>query len=1150
MVLALSLSPPAYLGPNSEQQLRQLAFQPLSAQQRATIAQHLWQNDPFTYVRCLQHFPLTPQHQQAIIHHLLHVCLFGTGTHERYQRISRIFGNCLGASVPLEHIERSQEEYDAILQAILIYRAELAANYLQQLPVEHQEPRLRCAPLLAQHHPNILVHLVRSWHISDHNFLGQLVLISLQSLHQASSRQQDLKRFLESLPYFWCKEQQARTYIAHVVAQQFPMLFTKHFMVFRITDLDLLVQLAQEAVKACASPDLSAFPQHNALLNNLSKFPLHHEGDVQVLHTIKACSQRQPSCDQEQTSNSCQQIYILHLIAYLKTCKESQPRLTQLAAYLAEHEPVLFTCFLQTPHCFYPHLAPNEVQAHRRALATTLAHRHPYHFMTVATCYTPEASQIFDIEEFSALFVHAAILCPKRAIDAFSNLRLKSSESIKLLLALAEKIPEDIAKKFFFLCPRKEEMRLQLITKLIEIVPETVARYIQNFHLKDKELLEIFVLVAKTSPKSAKDHIKQFAFPYLEQHPELYPCVRDALDEPWYLELFQQVITYRDQGLFADTPHTQWIYEVIRDPHIACFYQQNQHKRQPIVCLFIAIQLLLKYKTSGLKILHGLIRRAITFEDPTLHSSSENTLSLVTELCHQLCDKIATHRDAQKAACILKTLHTIVNMSPTLDKHQWGLFAALNATGHFSKAPKQKKGNPSSEPTRAQGFQKMLEWCQCVQAMIVAEQTRCLEQADPFQRAPCRHDHAMIVAAITSTCQRVFSLANTRNSVDQYAAHILTLPHHEALFIYATHLKQGHELTTFNDLKQFVSALLAGEYPKKRYLPTSSRHLQYLATHAPDVYAKWHINHEKSLHLPLQATSESLQEETGDLLKIFQEKICTDNHVAQKDAAYLWQYLEHEDQGAEILLQIEGELLQTSDPQLRSLLEIQKACINLTLSTDTNLQEQIVALEALCPLMQPCEAFHVFRQDIEGLLRGIKEAPKQSKTSHLGWKVLDTDDVWKLFYAPTEVGGSCQQVDSFVKYSRCLLAYSMDGKNRLLVVIDAAGKMKARAILRLLWDQTRHRPVVFLETLYPFTRKPEWTAAILDMAKTRAADLGVDLVATDLPDPALDDLQKYQGHIVSKGSVACFEYTDSGRGVTQGTFDIRFFYCLNEDPTS
>lgn len=153
--------------------------------------------------------------------------------------------------------------------------------------------------------------------------------------------------------------------------------------------------------------------------------------------------------------------------------------------------------------------------------------------------------------------------------------------------------------------------------------------------------------------------------------------------------------------------------------------------------------------------------------------------------------------------------------------------------------------------------------------------------------------------------------------------------------------------------------------------------------------------------------------------------------------------------------------------------------------------------------------------DLQGLFKQLSGMKKV--------QVVDTDDWMDLFLCGTEVQGSCQRVDGSANLNQCLLAYILDGKNRLIAVKDAqSGEIQARAILRLLFCEDK--PVLFLEEIYPAVCPPAFQDKIMECAKQRADSLGLDLYVAG-----------EKSELVSLGSIAPFEYFDSAEeGVNPG----------------
>ena len=126
--------------------------------------------------------------------------------------------------------------------------------------------------------------------------------------------------------------------------------------------------------------------------------------------------------------------------------------------------------------------------------------------------------------------------------------------------------------------------------------------------------------------------------------------------------------------------------------------------------------------------------------------------------------------------------------------------------------------------------------------------------------------------------------------------------------------------------------------------------------------------------------------------------------------------------------------------------------------------------------------------------------------------------------------GSCQRVDGDPHLNKCLLAYVIDGKNRMLAIKDSSGKIQSRALFRMLWDPARQEPVLFLDRIYPSPCPPAYTEALNDLAKERARSLDLRLYVQG----TASDVS-----IKSLGSRAPWEYEDAAAGVQQnGVFTI------------
>ncbi len=137
--------------------------------------------------------------------------------------------------------------------------------------------------------------------------------------------------------------------------------------------------------------------------------------------------------------------------------------------------------------------------------------------------------------------------------------------------------------------------------------------------------------------------------------------------------------------------------------------------------------------------------------------------------------------------------------------------------------------------------------------------------------------------------------------------------------------------------------------------------------------------------------------------------------------------------------------------------------------------------------------------------------------------------------------GTCQKVDGDVRVNKCLAGALMDGKIKVLTVKGGSREkskenpMLAHSIIRLLWDKTEQRPVLFLEGCYGSHPNHEtFDRAIKQWAIIRAQELGVSLVFQPFSPSEATIGKLFNSEVEALGSFP-FEYTDSttnqGRGV-------------------
>lgn len=166
--------------------------------------------------------------------------------------------------------------------------------------------------------------------------------------------------------------------------------------------------------------------------------------------------------------------------------------------------------------------------------------------------------------------------------------------------------------------------------------------------------------------------------------------------------------------------------------------------------------------------------------------------------------------------------------------------------------------------------------------------------------------------------------------------------------------------------------------------------------------------------------------------------------------------------------------------------------------------------------------------------------------------LVDTDHYWDLLMCGTEIANSCQNVYKNPDLNKCLLAYLMDGKNRLLAIKDPNGIILMRSILRILWDEKAQEPVLFMEAIYPgATSESSKTMqkTLASFAIERAEALQLSLFCTPNPQRAHTIVYPQEDvQLQSLGTSMNFpEYVDAntGTGTTiskDGFFKITGLY--------
>lgn len=142
---------------------------------------------------------------------------------------------------------------------------------------------------------------------------------------------------------------------------------------------------------------------------------------------------------------------------------------------------------------------------------------------------------------------------------------------------------------------------------------------------------------------------------------------------------------------------------------------------------------------------------------------------------------------------------------------------------------------------------------------------------------------------------------------------------------------------------------------------------------------------------------------------------------------------------------------------------------------------------------------------------------------------VDTDEMQDLLLCGTEIDGSCQRIDGNPANTKGLIAYVLDGKNRMLAIKDKkTGKIQARCLLKILLDNDAQKPVLFQERIYPFGS--EYTNFLNDLAENKAKNLDLPLYTLNTGMRNLNTETKRK--IISLKNSLAYEYVDGMHGIT------------------
>lgn len=125
----------------------------------------------------------------------------------------------------------------------------------------------------------------------------------------------------------------------------------------------------------------------------------------------------------------------------------------------------------------------------------------------------------------------------------------------------------------------------------------------------------------------------------------------------------------------------------------------------------------------------------------------------------------------------------------------------------------------------------------------------------------------------------------------------------------------------------------------------------------------------------------------------------------------------------------------------------------------------------------------------KGFSRPLRKDELNSENRNL--ILTDTDDPIDMLLCGTEVA-SCMDILTLPESCRALLAYCIDGKNRLLALKEE-DKIVGRLIYHIFGDKIKKCPVLLMEKVYPQALDEKYKKIISDFAAERAKTLKLPL---------------------------------------------------------
>ena len=389
--------------------------------------------------------------------------------------------------------------------------------------------------------------------------------------------------------------------------------------------------------------------------------------------------------------------------------------------------------------------------------------------------------------------------------------------------------------------------------------------------------------------------------------------------------------------------------------------------------------------------------------------------------------------------------------------------------------------------------------------------------------------------------QKLFNLDKTQ--MEAYEATFSPLRNQTGVLTYLGAIRalkgadnQGAKLEAL--YQQFIRSVLSPnqqQFYLSRYNELNSPHLEKVFANRKLLKELW--MQERKYDFSAFIEHHNIQERARSIdFSKFINRVLKNNHLDSQAVPNLVRYLESNSievkdkvkaELEEMLGEDEGNYLNND------MLSVERLLIALL---ETPLDQKGKCLQFLKEIQRELRGqgkFPEFKNDLAMLIVYVKDLISVKKLRSIqGWTIVFGDYFWDLFMSGTDVMGSCQRVDGDPTLNKCLLAYCIDGKNKILAIKDSSGRMVARSIVRLLL--VNGKVVLYRENMYPETLTSIQRQALEIFSMQLANIMNIPLYSSEpqdnsytSPDPAS-----------SLGSSSIAEYVDGLHSTTNGEFSI------------